>query len=311
MLLLSRRDERGRRLRVAGRTGPLTLTARRGLGAMLTATHGVHPWPEQIPSSRFGHLPPQPVDYTPAEPDIVVEVEDDVWFEQDRVPARHSVASVAARPRAGRRHNLTPPGACQQSRTGSEGGAVFGVCSMATAPTSGRAGVKATARGLRWFAARQRRAWRCCHSPSGARLSPRGRGRGLETSWSPGCGVGMRSVYGQDHAEHGSRRLRRLLRQHPFLRGPAGRPSSISWPGRVFPATPLHICRLGRLGSNDPVPINFGNPGCPAMVRYGSGNGTSCRREPTPAGYVAHRRKRHRVFPCDPVRRGDRRRGAR
>jgi len=56
---------------------------------MLTATQGVHPWPEQIPSSRFGQLPSQPVDYTPAEPDIVVEVEADVWFEQDRVPARH------------------------------------------------------------------------------------------------------------------------------------------------------------------------------------------------------------------------------
>jgi len=82
-LLLGRHDERGR-LRVAGRTGPLTLPARRELGAVLTAARGAHPWPEQIPSSRFGQLPPRPVDYTPAEPDVVVEVDADVCFEQGR-----------------------------------------------------------------------------------------------------------------------------------------------------------------------------------------------------------------------------------
>ncbi len=66
------------------RIGPLTLPARRQLGAMLTAVQGAHPWPDRIPSSRFGQLPPQPVDYTPAEPEIVVEVDADVCFEQDR-----------------------------------------------------------------------------------------------------------------------------------------------------------------------------------------------------------------------------------
>lgn len=58
-LLLGRPDERGR-LRVAGRTGPLTLPARRELGAVLTASRGTHPWPAQIPSSRFGQLPQNP-----------------------------------------------------------------------------------------------------------------------------------------------------------------------------------------------------------------------------------------------------------
>jgi ATP-dependent DNA ligase len=104
-LLLGRHDERGR-LRVAGRTGPLTLPARRELGAVLTAARGVHPWPEQIPSSRFDQLPTQPVDYTPAEPDVVVEVDADVCFEQDRW--RHATAPPedAARPGTRRRHGL-------------------------------------------------------------------------------------------------------------------------------------------------------------------------------------------------------------
>jgi ATP-dependent DNA ligase len=82
-LLLGRHDERGR-LQVAGRTGPLTLPARRELWAVLTASRGAHPWPEQFPSSRFGQLLPLPVDYTPAEPEVVVEVDADVCVEQDQ-----------------------------------------------------------------------------------------------------------------------------------------------------------------------------------------------------------------------------------
>ena len=65
-LLLGRPDERGR-LRVAGRTVPLPRA---------------HPWPERIPSSRFGQLPGDLMDYTPTEPVLVVEV--DVSFEHDR-----------------------------------------------------------------------------------------------------------------------------------------------------------------------------------------------------------------------------------
>ena len=73
MLVLGLPDDRGR-LRVAGRTGPLTLPARRELGGLLVPPHRAHPWPQRISSSRFGQLPPQPVDYTPTEPLVVVEV---------------------------------------------------------------------------------------------------------------------------------------------------------------------------------------------------------------------------------------------
>jgi ATP-dependent DNA ligase len=83
MLVLGLPDERGR-LCVAGRTGPLTLPARRELGALLVPPQRVHPWPERISSSRFGQLPPQPVDYTPTEPLLVVEVDADICFEQQR-----------------------------------------------------------------------------------------------------------------------------------------------------------------------------------------------------------------------------------
>jgi ATP-dependent DNA ligase len=82
-LLLGLPDRRGR-LRVAGRTGPLTLPARRELGTLLVPPRQGHPWPEQIPSSRFGQLPGDLVDYTPTEPLLVVEVDADVCFEHDR-----------------------------------------------------------------------------------------------------------------------------------------------------------------------------------------------------------------------------------
>jgi hypothetical protein len=76
-LLLGRPDECGR-LRVAGRTVPLTLPARRELGAVLVAARQAHQWPERIPSSRFGQLPGDLVDYTQTEPLLVVEVDADV-----------------------------------------------------------------------------------------------------------------------------------------------------------------------------------------------------------------------------------------
>ena len=52
-LLLGLPDDTGR-LRVAGRTGPLTLPARHEIGAVLVPARQAHPWPERIPSSRFG-----------------------------------------------------------------------------------------------------------------------------------------------------------------------------------------------------------------------------------------------------------------
>ena len=90
-LLLGLPDSRGR-LRVAGRTGPLTLPARRELGALLVPPQRAHPWPERIPSSRFGQLPGDLVDYTPTEPLLVVEVDADVCFEHERW--RHATASA-------------------------------------------------------------------------------------------------------------------------------------------------------------------------------------------------------------------------
>jgi ATP-dependent DNA ligase len=82
-LLLGLPDERGR-LRVAGRTAPLTLPARRELGALLMPPRRAHPWPDRIPSSRFGQLPGDLIDYTPTEPMLVVELDADVCFEHDR-----------------------------------------------------------------------------------------------------------------------------------------------------------------------------------------------------------------------------------
>ena len=69
---------------MAGRTGPLTLPARRELGTLLVPPQRTHPWPERIPASRFGQLPGDLVDYTPTEPLLVVEVDTDMCFDQNR-----------------------------------------------------------------------------------------------------------------------------------------------------------------------------------------------------------------------------------
>jgi hypothetical protein len=37
---------------------------------------------------------------------------------------------------------------------------------------------------------------------------------------------------------------------------------------------------------DDPTPVNVGNPGCPAMARYGHGQWTSCGAKPEVAGYL-------------------------
>ena len=82
-LLLGLPDGDGR-LRVAGRTSALTLPARRELGALLVGPQRAHPWPERIPASRFGQFTAQPIDYTPTEPLVVVEVDADTCFEYER-----------------------------------------------------------------------------------------------------------------------------------------------------------------------------------------------------------------------------------
>ena len=84
--LLGRQAEDGR-LRVAGRTAALTWPARREVGRLLVPARRGHPWPQRIPASRFGQLPGELVDYTPTEPLLVVEVDADVCFEQQR--SRH------------------------------------------------------------------------------------------------------------------------------------------------------------------------------------------------------------------------------
>jgi ATP-dependent DNA ligase len=82
-LVLGRHDGDGR-LRVVGRTGPLPASARREVGTLLVPPQGRHPWPRRISSSRFGQLPPEPVDYAQVEPLLVVEVDADLCWEQGR-----------------------------------------------------------------------------------------------------------------------------------------------------------------------------------------------------------------------------------
>jgi hypothetical protein len=60
------------------------------LGTLLVPPNRTHPWPERIPSSRFGQLPGDLVDYTPTGPLLVVEVDADVCFEHERW--RHATA---------------------------------------------------------------------------------------------------------------------------------------------------------------------------------------------------------------------------
>jgi hypothetical protein len=43
-----------------------------------------YPWPPTIPSSRFGHLPSEPIVYTQVKPRVVVELHVDTAFEQNR-----------------------------------------------------------------------------------------------------------------------------------------------------------------------------------------------------------------------------------
>ena len=83
VLLLGRIDERGR-LRVAGRTSNIPRGMRADVGAVLEAPTRIHPWPTTISSSRFGQLPPKPVEYNPVHPAVVVEVDADVAFEHGR-----------------------------------------------------------------------------------------------------------------------------------------------------------------------------------------------------------------------------------
>ncbi|MEV4084767.1 ATP-dependent DNA ligase [Nonomuraea fuscirosea] len=74
-LLLGRYDPTGR-LRVVGRTTPLTAQAAAELVPLLTPAVGEHPWPATLPpgwaSSPYGQS--GPITYTKVQPDLVVEI---------------------------------------------------------------------------------------------------------------------------------------------------------------------------------------------------------------------------------------------
>jgi ATP-dependent DNA ligase len=82
-------------LRIAGRTGQLAPKHRREVLAALRPCAGAHPWPDAIPSSRFGQRPSQPVEYTRVTPTVVVELAVDTSFDDDRW--RHAVRFLRVR----------------------------------------------------------------------------------------------------------------------------------------------------------------------------------------------------------------------
>lgn len=82
-LIVGCRDHHGR-LRVSGRTTPLSAAAKATMMHVLEPPGRTHPWPRTIPSSRFGQLPSQPVAYTKVKPRVVVELDVDTAFENYR-----------------------------------------------------------------------------------------------------------------------------------------------------------------------------------------------------------------------------------
>jgi hypothetical protein len=85
-------------------------------------------------------------------------------------------------------------------------------------------------------------------------------------------------------------KLRRYGDPEAAARG-RGEPSS-SDPGRTVAAV------IGGELLHDPTPLNYGVPGCPAMVRRGVGQWDHCPRTPAFAGTVGQGRRRYRVFAC-------------
>ncbi|QUC01983.1 MULTISPECIES: ATP-dependent DNA ligase [Cellulosimicrobium] len=87
-------------LRIVGRTGPLTPTARRALAVHLRPPAGEHPWPAQVAPGAFGRFNAdrsEPVTLTRVEP-LVVEVSADAaWSGRS---FRHALRLLRARPDA-------------------------------------------------------------------------------------------------------------------------------------------------------------------------------------------------------------------
>ena len=82
-LIVGCRDTFGR-LRVSGRTTPLSPSARSTMTDVLEPPAASHPWPRTIPSSRFGQLSSEPVAYSRVKPRVVVELDVDRAFEDFR-----------------------------------------------------------------------------------------------------------------------------------------------------------------------------------------------------------------------------------
>ena len=93
-LVLGRTDV-AERFRVVGWTRRLSKAAAREVGDLLVPSIHGHPWPETIPSSRFGQLPSAPVAYTRVVPTVIVELEVDTAFEQEKW--RHATRFVRVR----------------------------------------------------------------------------------------------------------------------------------------------------------------------------------------------------------------------
>lgn len=85
---------------MAGRTGARAPLARAELTALLRAPGGTHPWPARLPSSRFGQIPGDEIDYVQVAPELVVEVETDTAAEHGRW--RHATRFLRVR------HDLDP-----------------------------------------------------------------------------------------------------------------------------------------------------------------------------------------------------------
>lgn len=94
-LILGRHDQPGR-LRITGRTTTLAGAARREVAAVLAPAQASHPWPELIPSGRFGQWPTEAgISYVKAAPTLVVEIAAHNAFEHGRW--RHPVPFVRIR----------------------------------------------------------------------------------------------------------------------------------------------------------------------------------------------------------------------
>jgi ATP-dependent DNA ligase len=123
VLLVGRYDHHGR-LQLAGRTTELGPTASAAVATVLRPHTGPgHPWPEVLPSTRWGR-PGPPTAYTQIRPTVVVELIVDTAVEQHRwrhpgrfVRLRPDLQADDLRPQAPRESPLRPqPTQLQQSK---------------------------------------------------------------------------------------------------------------------------------------------------------------------------------------------------